>query len=109
MSIIDKLATLSAHFKYYAAIALAEDGPPEKVRAEMEKHGWHFVPSTATDIGHNMMTRATASGYIPSGSKMRIFTPLGKEVYTKKSNKPLEKLYKDLVRQTAAQVYGIKP
>ena len=56
-----------------------------------------------------MMTRATASGYIPSGSKMHIFTPLGKEVFTKDGNKPLEKLYKDLVRQTAAQVYGIKP
>ena len=93
MSIIDKLSTLSAYFKYYAAIALAEDGPPEKVRTELEKHGWHFVPYTSQEINCNMMTRATASGYIPSGSKMHIFTPLGKEVFTKDGNKPLEKLY----------------
>ncbi len=109
MTLKDTLSNLSAHFKYYAAIALAEDGPQEKVRAEMMRQGWTFK-NALSDKEMEAFVQASGMAGTMAGSqisKMKIFSPEGQEVFTTERNKELEDRYKQAVRQTAARTYGI--
>jgi hypothetical protein len=111
MTLRSTLSNLSAHFKYYAAIALAEDGPQHKVRAELMKEGWSFKNSMSDEEMKNIIIATGGAG--PAGclnfGKIKIFSPEGEEVFTAKRNKDLEDRYKQAVRQAAAHTYGLKP
>ena len=109
-SITGILSNLSAHFKYFAATTLVEDGPPEKVRTALEKQGWSFVTvqRSEEEIRNIIMAHSMAHGYCGPAAIVKIFSPEGAEVFTEQKNKPLEAFYKDTVRRTAAQVYGLK-
>lgn len=111
MTLKSTLSNLSAHFKYYAAIALAEDGPQEKVRTELRKDGWSFKNSLSEEEIKNIIIASGSVG--PIGcfylGKIKVFSPEGEEVFTVKRNRELEDRYKQAVRQAAAHAYGLKP
>lgn len=111
MTLKSTLSNLSAHFKYYAAIALAEDGPQEKVRTVLMKEGWSFKNSISDEEMKNIIIATSAIGPVAclDFGRTKIFSPEGEEVFTVKRNKELEDRYKQAVRQAAAHTYGLKP
>lgn len=108
---MSNFSNLSNRFKYWTALALAEDGPQEKVRAEMMKQGWQFKSGlTQEDALRNVIASGLAG---PVGCitfpRTKIYSPEGQEVFTQESDPALQKRYREEVRATAARVYGIKP
>lgn len=104
------LTNLSNRFKYWAALALAEKGPQDKVRAELMKQGWKFTSSLTCE---EMMNNVLASGMAgPVGcitfARTKICTTEDEDIF-QTGNKDLQQRYKDDVRAAAAKVYGIKP
>ena len=110
MTLKNTLSSLTAHFKYYAAIALAEEGPQQKVRAELMKEGWRYkLTEMSEEEAKNMMAMCAFGAPVTCipPNKIKTFSPEGQEVFTKDGDKALEQRYKQAVRQAAARVYGI--
>lgn len=102
---------LSNRFKYYAALSLAEDGPPEKIRRELMKQGWSFKASKTEaemveEIKASCMMGPVAA--IPSVSTV-ILSPENEVVFrVKNRDRALEDRYLQAVKETAARVYDVK-
>ncbi len=107
---MSNFSKLSNRFKYWAALALAEDGPQEKVRAELMKQGWTFNSTlTREDTINNVLVNGMAG---PMACVQFASTKIGNaacEDIFKSGDKELQQRYKDDVRVAAARVYGIKP
>lgn len=103
------LKNISGRFKYWAALALAADGPQAPVRAALMKQGWQFQNAlTQEDIVNNVMVNGMAGSMgCATFARIKICSPNGEDIF-QTGNKELQKRYKDDVRAAAARLYGIK-
>ncbi|QQG37037.1 MAG: hypothetical protein HYS17_04540 [Micavibrio aeruginosavorus] len=103
---------LSNHFKYYAALCLAEDGPQEKVRRELMKQGWSFKPSKTQAEMVEEIKASSMMGPVAAIPSVRtiILSPENEVVFRGKNrNRDLEARYLQAVKQAAARIYDIRP
>lgn len=112
MTLKSKLSNLTAHFQYYAALALAEDGSTQKVRDELTKSGWRFKNSLSDDEIKAIVQAGIGVG--PAAhllhNKINIFSPEGQEICTRNSDPKQDERYKQAVRKSAAAIYyGTQP
>lgn len=108
-SLSEKITSLTNKFKYHAAVLLCEDGPPEKVKAELKKEGWSFKPSmTEEEVKREILGSAFMAPvvYVPT-VYTHVTSPDGKDVFGRNAEKDAKLHYKEAVKQAAARVYGI--
>ncbi len=105
------LKNLSNRFQYYAALALAEDGPQEGVRAELMKKGWSFKPALSNEEIINTVRISAIIG--PAGcivpNRTKVLNEDGVDIFSAQGTPEQRQRYKADVRQAAARVYNINP
>lgn len=105
------LKSLSNHFKYYAACALAEDGPQQAVREELSRQGWSFKPSLTQEEFQRAVCASVldgAVGQIPQ-NRTKIMNKDGVDIFSAAGTAEQRREYKAAVRAAAAKVYQINP
>lgn len=111
MKLSNKLTSISNHFKYYAALVLAEDGPQAAVRHELSKENWTFKSKYSEEELKAEIAASTALGHgvIIPFNRTVILSPENEEVFQTQGNRntALEDRYKQAVRKAAARVYNI--
>lgn len=99
-------------FKYHAAILMAEENPPHKVKRAMEEQGWRFSSSLTPEEAYAMIKAGACTDSPVAGipvSFPRVHTPEGRMAIGPKDecDPVAEQRYKRAVRETAARVYGV--
>lgn len=111
MDIAGTFSRLKSKFQYHAALLLAQDRPPQAVRAELIKEKWDFRSSMTQEEALNYVKANSIGGpacAIPPITT-KIFSPEGEEVFKCERNQPLEDRYMAAVRKAASTIYGYNP
>lgn len=99
-------------FKYHAAVFMAEESPPQKVRKAMEEQGWRFGSSLTPEEAYQLIKAGAGTDSPVSAipvSFPRVYSPEGRMAIGPKDecDPVAEQRYKRAVRETAARVYGV--